>query len=53
MALPLPYDLTGRLVMQRTYTDEISLSGLHDGLYLLNVTTAGGTIITQKFMVRQ
>ena len=47
------YDLTGRLVMQRTYTDEISLSGLHDGLYLLNITTAGGTIITKKFMVRQ
>ncbi|MBQ3710418.1 MAG: T9SS type A sorting domain-containing protein [Bacteroidales bacterium] len=46
------YDLTGRLVMQRSFTDEIPVDQLHDGLYLLNITTANGNVITKKIIVK-
>ena len=46
------YDLTGRKVMQGTFTDEIPVSQLQDGLYFLNITTADGSVITKKIIVK-
>jgi hypothetical protein len=47
------YDITGRKVMQTSFADEIPVSQLSNGLYLLNITTADGTVISKKIMVRQ
>lgn len=47
------YDITGRMVMQRTFTNELSLSHLSNGLYLLNITTTDGAVISKKIMVNQ
>lgn len=46
------YDLTGRRVMHRSFTSEIPLSQLRNGLYLLNITTADGNIISKKIIVK-
>ena len=46
------YDLTGRKVMQQAYTDEIPVSQLRDGLYLLNITTTDGNVISRKIIVK-
>ena len=46
------YDLTGRKVMQRSFTDEIPVGQLCEGLYFLNITTADGNVITQKIIVK-
>ena len=46
------YDLIGRKVMQRPFTDEIPVSQLGNGLYLLNITTADGNVITKKILVK-
>ena len=46
------YDLTGRKVMQRSFINEIPVGELHNGLYLLNITTADGNIISKKIIVR-
>ena len=47
------YDITGRKVMQTSFTDEIPVSQLSDGLYLLNITTVDGSIVSRKIMVRR
>ena len=47
------YDITGRQIMQEAFRDELSVSHLCNGLYLLNITTAEGTVITKKIMVNQ
>ncbi|MBR4146883.1 MAG: T9SS type A sorting domain-containing protein [Bacteroidales bacterium] len=47
------YDLTGRVVVQRPYSNEISIEHLHNGLYFLNVTTADGVVIGKKIMVNR
>ena len=47
------YDLTGRQVITGTYSDEIGICQLRDGLYFLSITTGDGRIVTKKFMVRQ
>ena len=47
------YDITGRQVAPASFTDEIDVSGLHDGLYLLVVTNSDGSIVTRKFMVKK
>ena len=46
------YDLTGRRVMQSSFTDEIPVGQLCNGLYFLNITTADGNIITKKIIVK-
>lgn len=46
------YDLTGRRVMQRDFTTEIAVSHLSEGLYLLNITTEEGLIISKKIIVK-
>ena len=46
------YDLTGRKVMQRSFTDEIPVSQLQGGLYFLNITTIDGKVITKKIIVQ-
>lgn len=46
------YDLTGRRVMQRSFTNEIPVSQLSEGLYLLHITTANGNAITKKIIVK-
>ena len=46
------YDLTGRRVMQRSFTDEIPVSQLSQGLYLLHITNTNGDIITKKIIVK-
>ena len=46
------YDLTGRRVMQRSFTDEIPVTQLHDGLYFLNISTTDGNVITKKIIVK-
>ncbi len=45
------FDITGRQVTPTSYADEINVSELHDGLYLLTITQSDGSIITRKFMV--
>ena len=47
------YDITGRQVAPTSFNDEIDVSGLHDGLYLLIVTNSDGSIVTRKFMVKK
>lgn len=47
------YDLTGRMVMHSTFTDHLSVSQLSNGLYLLNITTTDGIVISKKIMVNQ
>ena len=47
------YDVTGRQVLTGSFHNEINVSHLCDGLYLLNVTTADGGMVIKKFMVRQ
>ena len=46
------YDITGRQVMTSSFANEINISHLHNGLYLLSVTTDEGVFI-KKFMVRK
>lgn len=47
------YDIMGRQVMQEAFRNELSVSHLSNGLYLLNITTAEGNVITKKIMVNQ
>ena len=47
------YDITGRQVMRSSFTDEIHVGTLQDGLYLLNITTSDGVVVNKKFMVRK
>ena len=47
------YDITGRMVMHSTFTGELSVSQLTSGLYLLNITTTDGIVISKKIMVNQ
>ena len=47
------YDITGRKVMQHPYSNEISIGNLSCGLYLLNITTAEGNVISKKIMVNR
>ncbi len=47
------YDLTGRKVIQAEHQSEIVVSQLPDGMYFLNLTTADGQVITQKFIIRK
>lgn len=47
------YDITGRKVMHKPYANELSVNGLSNGLYLLNITTADGNVISKKIMVNQ
>ena len=47
------YDLLGRPVISTSFTNEINISLLCDGLYVLRVTTTDGDVITKKFMVRK
>ena len=45
------YDVTGRQVMQVPFTTNLSVEGLHPGLYLLSITT-NDSVITQKITVK-
>ena len=47
------YDITGRMVMHGAFTGELSVSQLSNGLYLLNITTTDGMVISKKIMVNQ
>ena len=47
------YDITGRKVMQESFSNELSVSQLRNGLYLLNITTTEGLVISKKIMVNQ
>ena len=47
------FDITGRQVMMGAFSDEINISSLRDGLYLLSITTSDGSVVVKKFMVRQ
>ena len=45
------YDLMGRKVYQGDFQHEIAVDNLKDGMYLISVTTAEGTVINQKFII--
>ena len=45
------YDITGRKVLQTTFTPELSVEGLSPGLYLISITTTEG-IINRKITVK-
>lgn len=45
------YDITGRKVLERSFTDALSIDDLRNGLYLMNITTTEGNIISKKIMV--
>ena len=45
------YDLTGRRVYQGEYQHNIAVSNLNDGMYFIQVVTAEGQVITQKFII--
>ena len=47
------YDMTGRRINTQPFNHVISLEGLHNGIYLLQVTTLNGTTYNKKFMVAQ
>ena len=47
------FDITGRQVTPASFNDEINVSELHDGLYLLMVTNPDGSIVARKFMVKK
>ena len=47
------FDLTGRRVWQSTFTEEIPIGHLNDGLYLVSLTTAQGQVFTQKIIIRK
>ena len=47
------YDLLGRKVYQDEYQDEISVSGLNSGLYLISIVTTEGLVINQKFLIEK
>lgn len=47
------FDITGRQVTPASYNEEINVSELHEGLYLLIVTNSDGSVVTRKFMVRK
>ena len=45
------YDLTGRKVLQSEYQPNISVSHLNNGLYFIQIVTAEGQVINQKFII--
>ena len=47
------YDITGRSIMRTAFSNELSISQLNNGLYLLNITTTDGLVISKKIMVNQ
>ena len=47
------YDITGRRVMFAAFANELTVSHLSNGLYLLNITTTDGAVISKKIMVNQ
>ena len=47
------YDIVGRKVYQGEYQHEISVSNLNDGLYFIQIITAEGQVINQKFIIRK
>ena len=47
------YDIAGRKVYQGEYQNEISVSNLNDGLYFIQIITAEGQVINQKFIIRK
>ena len=47
------YDIVGRKVYQSEYQHEISVSNLNDGLYFIQIITAEGQVINQKFIIRK
>ena len=47
------YDIIGRRVMHEAFSNDLSIGQLSNGLYLLNITTAEGSVISKKIMVTQ
>ena len=47
------FDLTGRKVYQGEYQQEIAVSHLSNGLYFIQVITAEGQVINQKFIIEK
>ena len=45
------YDIVGHKVYQGEYQHEISVSELNDGLYFIQIITAEGQVINQKFII--
>ncbi len=45
------YDLTGRAIMQLTYNEQIDVSGLPSGLYLVRFTNQKGKTETKKLII--
>ena len=45
------YDITGRKVYHDTYRHEIAVGNLNNGLYFIQVVTAEGQVINQKFII--
>ena len=46
------FDMTGRKALQGSFTNDLSLTGLPSGVYLLRITTSDGNIISKKITVR-
>ena len=45
------YDITGRKVFQGAYQHDIAVSNLNNGMYFIQVVTAEGQVINQKFII--
>ena len=45
------FDLTGRLVKQYSYCNELNVSDLHNGVYMLRVVNADGSFATAKLLI--
>ena len=45
------FDLTGRIVYQGVYQHDIAVSNLNNGMYFIQVVTAEGQVINQKFII--
>ena len=45
------FDLTGRLVRKYPYCNELNVSDLQNGIYLLRVTVEDGACMTSKLLI--
>ena len=45
------FDITGRKVYQGAYQHDIAVSNLNNGMYFIQVVTAEGQVINQKFII--
>lgn len=46
------YDMMGRRVLEKSFSTDLSVAGLRSGVYLLQITTSEGNIISKKLSIQ-